>query len=292
MAKKKTKRRRKPARRRIKVRVTGGLRPRAERIVRTQEEKLYHEIEYKPSAAFKEGVMRPRGGERSKFVTVKPTKGQRGVRLIVGCLKEDFDPRTGMCLRTTAQKMVRPITEAEATRLQRRNPALLVITNPAEVEALGYSPTMVRKLGKTYKRFHFTNPSEAVEIWRPDEYPKGFVAIGECEMFKVRKENGRTVTRRFRAGNRPHVCTTASNKDVFILVRGDNPALLRRGLRIPSGTAVRIDYKVPPESGRNKWSSRWYHWHETNPRVVAHSSGKAVKITGPGLKVTPRGIIG
>lgn len=284
--------------RRIKVKVRKGLKPRAERVVRAEDGKLYHEIEYVAKDRFKKDAM-TLGKEVATFKTVRPGKKKKAanpkrgdVRIIVGCLKEDFDSTSGLCLRTTAQKMVRRITTEEARRLQARNPGLLVVSNPTGVEAPGYSPRMVAKLGKTYKRFHFTNPSEAIEIWRPKNYPQGFMSIGECEMLKVKTPSGKTVTRRWKSGNRPHACTTSANKDVFVLIPANNRRLLKRGLRVPSGTAVRIDYKVPKTSGRNKHASRWYHNHDTAPKVVAHKSGKAVRITGPGLKVTPAGIEG
>ncbi len=277
--------------RKIKAKKVGSEpKPIAERIIST-EGRLRHEREFIRKGRFKKGAMVTRQGEKHDFLTSHPP-GRPDVNLTVGCLVKDYDRKTGLCMRTTVQKTSRRITKSEAKRLQARNPMLLVVSNPVSGTALMPEGIRGKKLVKGYKRFHMSEPAEVLEMWRPNGWPQGYISIGECEMFRVKDKNGKMVTRRFKTGHRPYACMTAAGKDVYILPKANDNILMKKGLGIPSGEAVRIDYMVPKHSGRVPWSRRWFHDHDTRPRVTVHKSGKAVRISGPGLKVTPRGIIG
>lgn len=267
-----------------------------------------HEKVFVPSHKFRKKAMITASGKRADFVSRKP---RPGTWLIIGCLPKDYDKAGKFCKRTTVHKQVKKITAAQAKRLKAkpgvkvmrnpcripsrgnpcprksklsrstakaRNPQLMVISNPI-------SATQVRQVAKTnkaYKRFHFKNADKLVKGWIPTGWPKTYMTIGQVLRFDVQKPSGAIASRRFR-GKKPVLASTAAMKDLYIF--GTN-------LGIPAGKAVRIDYKVPPTSGRNKWASRWWHPHKSFPTVKPHSSGKAVKVSGPKLKVTPRGIVG
>jgi hypothetical protein len=159
------------------------------------------------------------------------------------------------------------------------NPQLMVVTNPGAIPGVG--SRTVKKAQKAYKRFHMTKPSQMLEGWVPTGWPKAYITIGECLRFDVMGKDGKKVKRSFKAGKRPALCTTPECKDVFLF--GDLSG-------IPSGQALRVDYRVPKHSGRSKWARDWTHDHDSKPKVTAHPSGKAIKISGKKLKVTPRGI--
>lgn len=162
-----------------------------------------------------------------------------------------------------------------------KNPQLMVVSNPTAVP--GVTKRQANRAEKAYKRFHFTKPARMEEREIPNGWPKAYVVIGDCLRFDVKPKSGKKVVKNFTGKNKPVVCTTAESKDVYIFGNLSG---------VPSGTAVRVDYKVPKTSKRNKWASEWTHDHETGPRVNVHSSGHALKISGRGLKVTPRGIEG
>lgn len=160
-----------------------------------------------------------------------------------------------------------------------KNPSLMILSNPK-----GDNGSKEAKLAeKAYKRFHFTTPKKEQKRKVPDGWPRRYVVLGSVDSFEVQDGGGKKVKRSY-AGKRPVLATSSEMKDVFIF--GD------RSLGIPSGVAVRIDYSVPPHSGRNKWARRWWHPHDSHPAVRVHNSGKAVRISGSGLSVTPRGIVG
>jgi len=269
-----------------------------------------------PASRFqKDAMISTKTGKRSTFVTISP---RAGVQLVIGCLPKDFDRQKRVCKRTTVQKEITRITAPRAAALRRKqgvnvaygrrslpkgtikmtvaqarniakpnvrrstlksaNPYLAVISNPVK-----YSPAELNKARRAYKRFHFTGPVEVKEVPAPKGWPQVYMYIGECERFDVQKPNGVIVSRKF-AGKKPALATTSRMKDVYILGG--------RQLGVPSGRAVRVDYKVPANSGRNKWAPRYWHPHTTRPKVAVHSGGRAVKVSGPGLKVTPRGIEG
>lgn len=174
---------------------------------------------------------------------------------------------------------------------RKANPSLMVISNPSKRKStkkrsrkapLPNSPS-AKLAGKAYKRFHFTRPAKTSTGWVPDGWPKTYVTIGQCLRLDVKGANGKKVVRNFSGANAPRLCTTAGMKDVYLFgnLKG-----------IPSGTALRVDYRVPSHSKRRKWASDWTHDHDSRPRLTAHSSGKAVRISGKKLKVTPRGIEG
>lgn len=137
---------------------------------------------------------------------------------------------------------------------------------------------------KAYKRFHFTKPAKRTTGWVPDGWPKAYITIGDALRFDVRTPAGKVVKKEWKRESGVKVVTPSDMKDVYIFGTSS--------LGIPSGTALRVDYSVPSNSKRRKWSRDWTHAHDTAPKVHAHPSGKAVKISGRGLKVTPSGIEG
>jgi len=162
---------------------------------------------------------------------------------------------------------------------KRKNPQLLVLSNPKKSNG-----KEVAAAKKAFNRFHFKDPDKTFSRKVPDSWPNAFVVIGECEMFSV-KSNGKTVKRTFMGnGKMPLLCMGKGMKDVFIVGT--------KNLGVPAGNAVQVDYRVPKKSGRNKWARRWYHPHDTKPKVNVSKDGRYVRISGPGLHVTPRGIIG
>ncbi len=147
------------------------------------------------------------------------------------------------------------------------------------------APKTIALTERAYKRFHFTAPKNREKRQVPDGWPACYVTIGSCERFDVKDASGKTVKRNFMGENpMPKLATTKDMKDVYIF--GHRP------LGIPAGTALRVDYRVPPHSGRNKWARRWWHPHESHPSVTVDRTGTAVRIRGSGLSVTPRGIVG
>lgn len=163
----------------------------------------------------------------------------------------------------------------------KRNPQLMVVSNPTAVK--GVTKHAAKRAEKAYRRFHFTKPARMEEREIPSGWPKTYVIIGTCLRFVVKPKNGRQVARNYSGKNAPVVCTTAEMKDVYIF--GDLKG-------VPSGTARQVDYRVPKTSKRRKWATDWTHDHDTGPKVTVHRSGTALKISGRGLKVTPRGIEG
>jgi hypothetical protein len=173
---------------------------------------------------------------------------------------------------------------------QKRNPSLMILSNPlkkrkakrtaAPPAALQHE---VRLAQKAYKSFHFKDSQKQAKRKVPDGWPRVYVILGVCDSFEVKTAQGKV--KKVYGTNKPTLACTKDRKDVFIFSNSGQ-------LGIPSGTAVRVDYTVPPNSGRVKWSRAWYHPHDSAPAAKAHKCGRAVRITGPGLSVTPRGIIG
>jgi len=191
--------------------------------------------------------------------------------------------------RTTRNPGGQALTAAWLTNPRRRkkNPQLMVVSNPRKKRSSGKAPSESSRAAKltqqAYKRFHFTKPVKSDTGWVPDGWPKTYMTIGTCLKLVVQGANGKKVTRNWSGRSGPRLCTTSAMKDVFLFgnLKG-----------IPSGTAVQVDYRVPAHSKRRKWAPDWTHDHNTRPRLTAHKSGKAIRISGRGLKVTPRGIEG
>jgi len=304
-------------------------------------------------------------GKRSTFVSTKP---RPDVWLIIGCLPKDYDPKRGVCLKTTVHKKIKKISDTEARRLKAANPQLMIISNPCpeacilmrkqpsrrrpsdptqcltpgkknrsrgQGRGLGIgrgrgpvgvpvgrksfskrkpkarnkavrprtvcqkvkpslmkvkprknlmvSSNDVSRARRAFKRFHFVAPAKVTSGNVPNGFEDAYMVIGELERFDVKTPSGVTVSRKYKA-NRPRLCTTANMKDIFVFAGSK--------LGIPAGNAMRCDYRVPAHSGRNKWSKRWWHPHDTHPKVLPHRGGCAVRVSGSGLKVTPRGIEG
>lgn len=174
----------------------------------------------------------------------------------------------------------KPIDE-RVVRLKRgkhvqKNPMLMVISNPVP------SPAEIEKAEKEYEKFHYNAPAEALEAEVPSGWPQVYIVIGDLLRMDV-DTGGRVVKREF-GGRLPKLCTTAERRQLFIFGAS--------ALGIPSGRGMRVDYRVPKDSGRRKWSQDWTHPHDSKPRVTAHPSGRAVRIRGSKLKVTERGIEG
>lgn len=177
-----------------------------------------------------------------------------------------------------AKKVVKAIApkRKKAKKKKRKNPQLLVLSNPKSKE--------VAAAKKAFNRFHFKDPDKTFKNKVPSSWPEAFVVIGECEMFSC-KANGKTVKRKFMGnGKMPLLCMGKGMKDVFIVGK--------KNLGVPAGNAVQVDYRVPAKSGRNKWARRWYHPHDTHPKVTVSKDGRYIRVSGPGLYVSPRGIIG
>jgi hypothetical protein len=159
----------------------------------------------------------------------------------------------------------------------------MVLSNPKS--KANRNSREVKAAKKAYNRFHFKDPDKTFNKKVPDSWPGAFVVIGECEMFSCKNKAGKTVKRKFMGkGKMPMLCTSKAMKDVYIVGT--------KNLGVPAGNAVQVDYRVPVKSGRNKWARRWYHPHDTHPKVTVSRNGRYVRISGPGLKVSPRGIIG
>jgi hypothetical protein len=233
-----------------------------------------------PRDKFQKNAMVSKTGKRSTFVSKKPRKD---VWIIIGCLPKDYDKKAGRCKRTTIHKEIKQISSAKARKLA-ANPQLMVISNPLNPCPSRYPSREVKLAEKAYNRFHFRGPATQCEQTVPTGWPKVYVVIGECERFDVQTVNGKKVSRRYTGSGKPILATTSRMRNLYIFSG--------RKLNIPAGKAFRVDYKVPKHSGRTKWSRRWYHPHETHPKVSPHKSGKAVQVAGSGLSVTPRGIEG
>lgn len=167
------------------------------------------------------------------------------------------------------------------------NPSLMILSNPRRNKLERAAPkdlsNEVRLAQKAYKSFHFKDSQKHQKRKVPDGWPKVYVVLGDVDAFEVKGSTGK-VKRRYGA-RKPVLACTKDRKDVFIFSRSGK-------LGLPSGTAVRVDYSVPNHSGRLKWAKSWYHPHDSNPKVRVHKNGTALRISGPGLSVTPRGIIG
>ena len=276
------------------------------------------ETEFVSKGRFKKDAMVSTDtGKRSTFVTVTPGPST-SVRLVVGCLRKDYDPKRGVCLRTTVYKKIKSIPKARAEQLKRKrgvrvrrnpsalpqgtravtkrqlkrfnpcvskrkiagaNPVLAVISGNPKARV----PASLKKAVRSYKKFHFTKPYNITDVTVPDSYPASMVNIGELERFDVQTPNGNIVRRDY-TGKRPILYTDPKMKNLYI-VGG-------KALGIPKGKALRCDYCVAKRSGRSKWSRRWWHAHNTFPTVTPDRGGRAVKVSGPKLKVTARGIEG
>jgi hypothetical protein len=214
----------------------------------------------------------------------KPKKRKRAARRVAN----QWLPE-GVIMQYVAS--MNPIEQAAAMVME--NPSLMILLNPKAAKAVKSvaksaaksSDKEVRLANKAFKSFHFKDSTKKEKHKVPDNWPKTpYWILGVVDRFDVQDASGKTVSRTF-TGRKPVLAATKARKDCFIVSQNGN-------LKIPSGTGVRIDYTVPKHSGRNKWSKRWWHPHESNPKVKAHRGGKHVRITGPGLKITPRGIIG
>ncbi len=217
-------------------------------------------------------------------VRTLPSPTIAGAQKLVAWYRETF-PKSSWKVKLAEQK--NPC--ARARSYARRNPALLVMSNPVRstrAGTAGKAPStdsaIVKNAMKKYEYFHMTPPNKVEQGNIPDGWPKVYITIGYARRFDWVDGSGREHSKRFSSGS-VKLCTTSAMKDVF---------LFGNGLGVGSGKAIRVDYDVPPHSGRNKWAKRWWHPHDSHPRVDGHSSGKAVRIHGPKLKVNKRGIIG
>lgn len=195
-----------------------------------------------------------------KFVTVS-LPGLSEFKVVIGCI-----PKGAKCTRATAKK----------------NPALVVISNPLPKPKPKKNPCNLKSAKSAYKKFHMVDPKTQTKSEVPSGWPTTYITIGWATRFDVRSADGKKISKRYTTG-KVKLCTTVAMKDVYIF----GP-----GLGIPSGTALRVDYNVPAHSGRNKWANKWWHPHSSRPKVTADKGGRAVRIHGPGLKVNQRGIIG
>jgi hypothetical protein len=178
-------------------------------------------------------------------------------------------------------KTINKIATSMLKKAAEENPSLMVLMNPT----VAANEKEVKLANKAYKSFHFKDSTKREKHKVPDNWPKTpYWILGVVDRFDAKDASGKTVSRTFKR-SKPILASTKARKDVFIVSQNGN-------LKIPSGVGVRIDYTVPPGSGRTKWSRRWWHPHESSPKVQVHKGGKHVRITGPGLKITPRGIIG
>ena len=215
--------------------------------------------------------------------------GIRGLRAQVLYLINNLRTWKGDLARET-KKFMNGWLKAQETmknpkRRTNKNPTLMILSNPRKKSAVKKADLSqeVRLAKKAYKSFHFGDPKKEETRKVPDGWPKVYVVLGVVDSFEVR--NGAGKVKKVYGSKKPILACTKDRKDVFIFSKAGK-------LGIPSGVAVRVDYTVPPHSGRNKWSKSWYHPHDSGPKVNPHSSGKAVRISGPGLSVSPRGIIG
>jgi len=187
-------------------------------------------------------------------------------------------------LALETKKFIRAWIEAQGSAAKASNPSLMILTNPHKETA--QKPAIsneVRLAQKAYKSFHFRDVKRTDKRKVPDGWPKVYVVLGDCDAFEVKTDQGKV--RKAYGSSKPILACTKDRKDVFIFSRNGR-------LGIPAGTAVRVEYSVPAHSGRNKWAKSWYHPHESNPKVTTDKTGRAVRISGPGLSVSPRGIIG
>jgi hypothetical protein len=209
--------------------------------------------------------------------------GMAGLRVQVMYILSNLGTWRGELARETKKFMKAWVKAGEQGAKQ--NPSLMILMNPKAAKAAASSDTEVRLANKAFKSFHFKDSTKKERHSVPDNWPKTpYWILGVVDRFDAKDASGKTVSRTFR-GRKPILAATKSRKDCFIVSQNGK-------LGIPSGVGVRIDYTVPRHSGRNKWSKRWWHPHESNPKVKSHRSGKHARITGPGLKITPRGIIG
>ena len=165
-----------------------------------------------------------------------------------------------------------------------QNPALMVISNPAKLKGKIGKPDP--KAIRTYKSFHMSDPGEVRMVSVPKGWPKNLVVIGDVDRLDVGNERtGKETSKKYKRGQ-IKVCMTTSRRELFIV------SMNGKKLGVPSGVAMRIDYTVPETSGRNKWAKRWWHPHDSGPKLKLERNGKAARVKGPKLKITKRGIIG
>jgi hypothetical protein len=272
-----------------------------QRVTRLQSGQYQLEKVYVPKKKFRKGAM-VLGKKPSTFVTIK---SKPSVSIVVGCRPQDF--KGGVCRATTIHKQIKKISAKQAKRLtggrlpkalpklrrkrraaNRRNTQLMVITNPCKRGVpvrksmrRNRQPALARR---AYKRFHFTEPQGSYRRMVPDGWPKTYMVIGECEGIDVQGADGRALKKRWSSKNRPTLACTAAGGTLYLFGRN--------ALGVRPGRATQIYYRVPKHSGRNKWARRWYHPHRSHPAVSVHRGGRAARISGPGLSVTPAGIEG
>ncbi len=173
------------------------------------------------------------------------------------------------------------IVPVAPSAVEKKNPALLVLSNPRRV-ARNPCGSNVAKAKNAYEKFHMVAPNTQNKAEVPNGWPTAYMTIGWATLFEGKGPDGKKYTRRYPSG-RVKLCTTGDMKDVF---------LFGPSLGILSGKAERVDYDVPSHSGRNKWAKKWWHPTDSHPAVTADRSGRAARMHGPGLKVNVRGIIG
>jgi len=168
---------------------------------------------------------------------------------------------------------------------RKKNPALLIISNPVKLKGKKVGKPSLKAV-RTYKSFHMSDPAEIRAIDVPKGWPKHLIVIGDVDRLDVSNpKTGKEISKKYRVGQ-VKVCMATSRKELFVISMGT------KKLGLKNGIALRIDYSVPPSSGRNKWAKRWWHPHDSGPKLKTERSGKAARIKGPKLKITVRGIIG
>jgi hypothetical protein len=184
-------------------------------------------------------------------------------------------------------KTPNPATACRLCGIALENPQLMILSNPTKAAAkapTAKSPAAAR-VRRAYKRFHFTEPAKTTKAKVPDGWPRQYAVLGLVDRFDVKDAKGKVHSKKFSGPSRPNLCTDEKMKNVYIFSK-NGP------VGVPSGNAERVDYTVPPHSGRTKWARRWWHAQDSHPPVKVAENGRAIKMSGPGLSVTPRGIVG
>ena len=201
---------------------------------------------------------------------VLPSPTYSGAVKLVSFYKKTF-PQNAWSVEL-AEKGKNPCGSIAKKRAKAKNPALLVMSNPTS--------SGLAAATKAYKNFHMVEPDNTTKAHIPVGWPTAYITIGFARAFHWTDQAGKQHRKSYPSG-KVKVCTTPAMKDVF---------LFGQSLGVTPGTADRVDYDVPRHSGRNKWSKGWWHPHDSHPTVMV-KDGK-VRMHGPGLKVSKRGIIG
>lgn len=225
--------------------------------------------------------------------------------------------RRGKTGRSAFKPPVRRTTRRvkKRARSRRKNPELLILTNPTPQQALEAAE-------KKYEKFHWKGPTRASRLRLPSaiDPSEPLIQLGKADGLLFRMPAPASTRKRavthtgvdFKGPftKRPYLATTAKGDVLFVFgpsgskvywdeYLGHSVAAPRRPAGVSRrytlrhlGEMVEIFYTTAKDSARTKVAKKWRHPFGKGPSLFTTSARDVLIIFGGGLRVTARGIEG